>query len=184
MSDSTILHSSVRFKSDNFNKKIQRYLENNKKHRRTAKEIFFRLLFKVIDKTPVATGRARSGWGAGAEAGGMPATYDTLDKREGRSKSRFSESTGGARVRMVCVNGVEYIEALEHGHSGQAPFGMVRVSIAELEDELELGGGLPELIRAVYQEAWDRSGSEAGTEFRAGELRQILPDLFAKVNGS
>ena len=57
---------------------------------------------RVIERTPVDTGRAKSGW-------------------------ELSLTEAEATLR----NQVAYIRALEYGHSQQAPQGMVRVTIAE-----------------------------------------------------
>lgn len=46
----------------------------------------------------------------------------------------FSAIDGSQQIFIL--NNVEYIEALEEGHSQQAPAGMVRISIAEVELEI------------------------------------------------
>jgi hypothetical protein len=58
---------------------------------------------RVMERTPVDTGRARAGWGLS-----MTGTHTA-----------------------VIHNSVEYIIPLEYGHSKQAPAGMVRPTIAE-----------------------------------------------------
>lgn len=182
MSDSQTIHAGVTYKSRNFERKLSRFLrDKDETDRKAGRRIFFDLLRRVIMKTPVDTGRARAGFGAGAEASGASPSYDTEPKREGRALSTFHESKAGTRLRLKCVNAVVYAEMLEHGHSGQAPFGMVRVSIAEIEEELGLSGGLPELVRSTYQEAWEAAGMPIGQELRAGELVDILPGLFSEA---
>lgn len=60
---------------------------------------------RVMERTPVDTGRARAGWGLS-----MTGTHTA-----------------------VISNNVEYIIPLEFGHSKQSPNGMVRVTIAEFQ---------------------------------------------------
>lgn len=179
MSDN--VHGSVRFKAANFSKKISKFIANHETPLLAARKIFFEALRRIIDKTPVQFGRARSGWGAGAEAGGLQANYSNEEQREGRAKSTFRETGSGSVFKLVCVNGVDYVEYLEHGSSGQAPYGMVRISIAEIEEEMQLGGGLPSQVKAIYQAAWAEAGLGEGTEFRAGMLVEILPTLFTNL---
>lgn len=62
----------------------------------------------VVQRTPVDTGRARGAW--------------TI------------EQDGPAD--WTIANNVEYIQALENGHSQQAPTGMVAVTLAGIETDL------------------------------------------------
>ena len=172
------VHVSVKLKNRNFSSKIKKFLANEKTPMKAARIILFNALRRVIDKTPVKYGQARSGWGAGADAGGLGLSYSSQEERDGRAKSKFEETKQSAHFRLVCINGVDYIEPLEHGHSGQAPYGMVRISIAEIEEEMGLGGGIPDQVKSIYQAAWAEAGLGEGTEFRAGMLVDILPAMF------
>jgi hypothetical protein len=58
----------------------------------------------IRDDTPKDTGQARSGW-----------------------------QLEGSGQRWTIFNNVEYIEALENGHSRQAPYGMVDVNLHTFE---------------------------------------------------
>lgn len=98
------------------------------------KWISFEALRRVIMKTPVDTGRARGNWHIGINAPGRGP--DDVDKGGGGAVSR------GARAlaflppfpTVFISNNLPYIEALEDGHSRkQAPSGMVKVTIEELE---------------------------------------------------
>ncbi len=68
-----------------------------------VRKVGFDLHGRIVERTPVDTGRAKAGW--------------ALDVRP--------EMT-------IIYNNVEYIVPLEYGHSKQAPQGMVRVSIADI----------------------------------------------------
>jgi len=67
------------------------------------RKVGFDLHGRIVERTPVDTGRAKAGW--------------SIDVRP--------DSTW-------IYNNVEYIVPLEYGHSKQAPQGMVRLSIADI----------------------------------------------------
>jgi hypothetical protein len=92
------------------------------------------LLRGVVMLTPVDTGRARANWQASI---GSPITTELPWEGGGKSAAtQAALSQGEAAVGKVkgdaalfLSNNVPYIEALEWGHSGQAPDGMVRKTI-------------------------------------------------------
>lgn len=69
----------------------------------------------VVFMTPVDTGRARAGWSSTNAVGSF------------RIGATFTVS-----------NPVVYIEALENGHSTQAPHGMVAVSINKIPKRIQI----------------------------------------------
>ena len=89
----------------------------------------------IVEKTPVDTGRAKASWGLSVDF-----SEDKSEERE-YSTSEISQivqdNVSGFRFdihsdRVVIYNNLEYIEALEDGHSqGQAPSGMVSISLVE-----------------------------------------------------
>jgi hypothetical protein len=122
---------------------------------------------RIVQKTPVDTGRARANWMVGSE----PRT-DTVEADETKMKVRKVRKRKDARKQAAAekmarrdalrsmfrtltneqqqeaigfvrglnlqtasyiVNNLDYIEALENGHSGQAPMGMVEVTLNELK---------------------------------------------------
>lgn len=91
----------------------------------------------ITIKTPVDTGRARSGWAMALDT--APSFLPPIPP-EGSVVSppalpNFGKIDGSQLVYIV--NNVEYIEALEDGHSKQAPAGMVRLSLAVLEAQVD-----------------------------------------------
>lgn len=92
------------------------------------------LLQRIVMKTPVDTGRARGGWSVSI---GNPSTGETgnIDRGGGETISRGAAViTGLTELQALwIVNNVEYVSFLEDGHSGQAPAGMVAVSLAEMQ---------------------------------------------------
>lgn len=91
--------------------------------REAAVEIATTLDRKIVEKTPVDTGRARANWFV---AEGAP----RLDTTEGTVPSSRPALTGESVIYIT--NSLPYIVPLEYGHSEQAPAGMVRVAIAEV----------------------------------------------------
>lgn len=87
----------------------------------------------VTQKTPVDTGRARAGW---AIIEGTPDAPVPPEGQYGPPPPAKIEVVDGKRVVYV-INAVEYVNWLEEGSSQQAPAGMVRVTLAELEREIE-----------------------------------------------
>ncbi len=90
---------------------------------------------RITERTPVKTGRARSNWDmttgspstklqAGDSFGPSPSLPPGIDKITGKEE-------------IFIVNNLPYIERLENGWSQQAPAGMVRLSMAEIEAEIE-----------------------------------------------
>lgn len=105
--------------------------------RKVALELFRR----VVMRTPVDTGRARGNWQAGV---GTPPAGET--DRTGASAALEQitgevESWDAENVAIYLVNNVPYIVPLEDGHSGQAPQGMVKISVAEF----------PQIVRAMTE---------------------------------
>ena len=108
---------------------------------RTRFETYFRRLAlelarRIILKTPVDTGQARGNWFA--TTGAVPAnsfvkgeTDRPGDRTIARAAAEVEKGRMGTKIRLY--NGVPYIRALENGRSGQAPNGMVALSIAEVQ---------------------------------------------------
>jgi hypothetical protein len=89
---------------------------------------------RIVMRTPVDTGRARGNWNVGV---GSPdrSTTEGTDRAGGGTIARGSapiaawQGTGS----LFITNSLPYIIPLEDGHSSQAPAGMVKVTIAELQ---------------------------------------------------
>lgn len=91
---------------------------------------------RIVTRTPVDTGRAKANW-----------QIDVVDSESvrGSAGDSFSESDiqgliaseiSGLNLtindnHVIIYNNLEYIGALENGHSQQAPGGMVAVSLAD-----------------------------------------------------
>lgn len=97
---------------------------------------------KIILRTPVDKGRARASWGVSIGEPGdyeAPATTNMSDNQAAQAGFAQIEAIKGQLLTGKAIwifNNLPYIEALEYGHSDQAPNGMVRLSVAEIEAEM------------------------------------------------
>ena len=99
---------------------------------------------KIVLRTPVDTGWAQMNWNISADSPDFsyfPAERP-VDSPLGADAARTALQRAQLWATIILTdphhtfyisNGIPYIEHLENGHSGQAPNGMVAVSIAEVE---------------------------------------------------
>ena len=122
---------------DEFNRELEEFVRKTvpdelvKLHRRVALEA----LRRIVLMTPVDTGRARGNWQTTIDV--SPETpleeFDPSGEAtilEGMSRL---EALGFGSI-VFLTNNLPYILRLEHGHSRQAPQGMVEVTFAELRE--------------------------------------------------
>ena len=96
----------------------------------------------VVLKTPVDTGRARASWNIQA---GSPDTSTAPERDRSTALSAIGEAQakqsglgpGDGLGAIYVTNSLPYIEALEFGHSKQAPNGMVRLTLGEVEARIK-----------------------------------------------
>ena len=104
------------------------------KARLVVQKIAMEAFKRVIEKSPVDTGRFRANWGCqvGSPYAGVS---DSVDKSGGTTTAKVMGDVtawNGIGSMFIC-NNLPYSIALEYGHSKQAPGGMVRLTIAELQ---------------------------------------------------
>jgi hypothetical protein len=131
-----------------FNVDISKFVEKcGTKADQVVRKICLDLTSSIILKTPVDTGRARANWQTtlGAPATG---TVASTDKGGAASITAASNAASKAKGNVFWItNNLPYIAVLEYGLYGegpntiggfskQAPNGMVRISIRELERAL------------------------------------------------
>lgn len=90
----------------------------------------------ITKRTPVDTGRARASWNI---AQGEP-LLDVPPPNEGEAplpSPGVPTFVVDGTAPIYITSSLVYIEALENGHSSQAPAGMVAVSLAEAEAIIE-----------------------------------------------
>ena len=90
---------------------------------------------KLSRRTPVDTGRARASWIVSVnEPGGGP---PLLPGNYPPPAAPGVDGIDGSTAIFVTSNLI-YMEALENGHSKQAPKGMVRITVAEIAAEIDV----------------------------------------------
>lgn len=124
-----------------------------------VKKVTVEAFNSITELTPVDTGRARASWDVslGAPSDFLPpdVSPETRAERKKNKKPKKIEPTMAAAASaqegkafdaialidakqpVFIVSNLPYIEALEEGHSKQAPAGMVRLTVAALEIGLE-----------------------------------------------
>ncbi|HUS74348.1 MAG TPA: hypothetical protein VMY06_14915 [Sedimentisphaerales bacterium] len=114
------------------------------------KKVVLEALRRLVEKTPVDTGRARGNWqatiGSPAEGqvggnwpktGGPPKTERPPLRPEDNQviAKGLAALVGLPPFQVVWIsNNLDYIEELEHGSSKQAPEGMLAITIEELRN--------------------------------------------------
>lgn len=103
---------------------------------KVVKKVSFELHKKVIVKTPVDTGRARSSWNINAGRVDPSVQPEGRRGRSGATGIALRKQTNfdlpSPYSRVYITNNLPYITVLEDGSSTQAPRGMVRISIIEI----------------------------------------------------
>lgn len=92
-----------------------------------------KLKAKVEQRTPVLSGRLRASWAA---SDGVPSTWVPPEGQSnalGPIEADFSHPFESSFI----TSNLPYVMAIEFGHSKQAPQGMVRIALAEMQTELE-----------------------------------------------
>lgn len=91
---------------------------------------------RIVLRTPVDKGRARGNWFAQIGSAGTEIS-ESFDPTGSAAIQRANGALSAYRAYdgfpvISIYNNLPYINALEHGHSDQAPAGMVSITAAEL----------------------------------------------------
>lgn len=122
--------------SGNFSVDLNKYVAKAKMRADTViRMVAFDLFSRVIEKTPVDLGHARGNW---IPMIGEPVAGEAIDVFDKSGSATIAKvravlpglAAGGS---MSIVNNVPYIQALENGHSKQAPVGMINLSLIEVQ---------------------------------------------------
>ena len=99
-----------------------------------VKKACFDMFSRIVQLTPVDTGRAKAGWQVGVNT--MPPGSDPGPVAKG-GKAPAPKPINIPNIQsgdtLWLVNNVQYITVLEDGHSQQAPAGMVKTTITEFQ---------------------------------------------------
>ena len=101
-----------------------------------TRKVTLDLFADVVRRTPVDTGRLKGSWVASQHAPNLSKLTYT-DKEGNTTIARIAQQIGGAGSVTYLVNTQPYSVRIEYdGHSAQAPAGMVRVSMARVQQHL------------------------------------------------
>jgi len=115
---------------------LQQFQVNTEKQiKASIQKIAMEAFKRVIMKSPVKSGRFRANWGCSI---GSPHTvvYDTTDKDGNATIAKIMMilPKWDGTDKIILCNNLPYSIVLENGHSKQAPAGMVRLTISELQN--------------------------------------------------
>jgi hypothetical protein len=122
-------------RQQSFGLQLARFVEKAKTNTDVViRKVAVEMLDRIVDRTPVDTGRARANWQTTI---GSPAMSPTgAEDKSGSS----AKAAGGAVIASFNIgqtvwlsNALPYAGRLEYGSSLQAPAGMVRVTVAEFQ---------------------------------------------------
>jgi hypothetical protein len=122
-----------------FNNAVDRFIHRARDGaQQRTRAVAVALLSRVIDRSPVDTGRFRASWNivSGEDADLSVAKEGKNDGSGVMAKSVALQLTNA----YVVSNNLPYGPALEAGYSKQAPQGVVRLSIIDVKTKLEVSG--------------------------------------------
>jgi hypothetical protein len=90
---------------------------------------------RVTAKTPKDTGRAQANWNVGINRADLSVTDDVNRDPAAEAEKVLSELK--PYQSAVVSNNLEYIGSLERGHSGQAPAGMLGLTLDEMKADYQ-----------------------------------------------
>ena len=121
-----------------FNRDLQQATTNLEQRALPAflKKVGFELLIRTVINTPVDTGRACGNWRLSINT--FPTAPTASIDKDGSATIRSQQQQNLAKLNsdpfvvIYLTNNLPYIVALEHGHSGQAPYGMLGLAFEEV----------------------------------------------------
>lgn len=98
----------------------------------TVRGGLFKLTTRIIERSPVLTGRFKANWNVSYRTPDFSTTSSTdAGRSHAQARKILNMPIVGGNIHIV--NALPYADALEFGYSKKAPSGMVRVSLAEFE---------------------------------------------------
>ena len=98
------------------------------------RKITLEMFSRVILNTPVDSGRARANWQVAI--GSVPEGVLELEDKSGTATVSAASAAAadlGTGDVIYLVNNLPYIQKLENGYSGQAPAGMVGLTVQQFQ---------------------------------------------------
>jgi hypothetical protein len=114
---------------------LQKIADGQKERMHTiVRKVTLEAWSRVISRSPVDTGRFRANWNASVGAPNY-ATTPSVEQERGMTEAQKALTLPVGGITFLS-NGLPYAQALEYGHSKQAPGGMVRLTILEINAQL------------------------------------------------
>jgi hypothetical protein len=165
--------TSIEWSIDKFNK----FLVNFQQSTGITAELVLKkyateALSRIIQRTPVDTGRARYGWSTAAKALGL----SVPKPRAGTANldpGFYEEKLDGRYKFIRFANHVPYAIYLEYGWSKQAPLGMVRITMAELRGGIDISRELMDELKAAWEQTPGRLRYTANRRMMSGVLAAV-----------
>jgi hypothetical protein len=110
----------------------------NDKVESIVKVTMIELFNRVIQKSPVDTGRFRANWNCSISSPDL-STSESTDPSGSGSISKATSTVVSYTLNdqsVFLTNNLPYAERLENGWSKQAPSGMVRLSVMEIQNSV------------------------------------------------
>lgn len=140
---------------ETFNATLKRFIRGCQENALTVVKLAaFKVHDDIVVRTPVDTGRCAASWTVvpgrvpseevAPEIPKLgPAKERTAARRAAKSFSRsvMQSAKAGQDTVWTIANNLPYVEALENGHSKQAPAGMVKLALLDVTTELQRAGG-------------------------------------------
>lgn len=105
---------------------------------RVIRGTLFGVASRIIKRSPVDTGRFRNNWQASVNSpavGFTPQTDKTGNAAVQEASALINSFQMGSTFYLT--NNLPYANRLEYGWSDQAPSGMVRITVAEIEQRIK-----------------------------------------------
>lgn len=98
----------------------------------------FGLTNRIVKRSPVDTGRFRNNWQASVNSINT-ATTPTADRSGSQAINKARGTINALKMgsTFYLSNNLPYAKRLEYGWSKQAPSGMIRLSVAELQARMK-----------------------------------------------
>ena len=125
--------------NDRFREAFHTLIEQAKDNQKQlVRMVPLQLTASMVGRSPVDTGRFKNNWFAGIGHINSTTTTDTDSSGQGsinRVNTTVGEFVPGQRIYIT--NSLPYAIPLEHGHSKQAPQGMVMITVNEFVSKVE-----------------------------------------------
>jgi hypothetical protein len=139
----------VTHKEADFALQIEAWCERAKKRMdATARLVTLEMFTKIIQRSPVRSGRFRANWQVGIDAipTGLIRVNDvTGELAISKATAAIMKLKAGQKIHLV--NNLPYARRLEYGYSRQAPAGMVRITVREFQGLLKKAAGQAKTIQ-------------------------------------